>query len=73
MYKNAYKQAQEILSILSVITKNNKSQEELEPQNQHKNNSFSNADEIAKFLKLKKEGVITSEEFEKKKKELLDL
>ncbi|MDR2966842.1 MAG: zinc ribbon domain-containing protein [Methanobacteriaceae archaeon] len=36
-------------------------------------NSYSIADEINKFYELKKKGIITSEEFEKKKKQLLDL
>ncbi len=35
--------------------------------------SGSSADEIKKFVKLKNEGVITEEEFQKKKKELLGL
>ncbi|MCL2115714.1 MAG: zinc ribbon domain-containing protein [Methanobrevibacter sp.] len=37
------------------------------------NISYSTADEINKFYELKKKGIITSEEFEKKKKQLLDL
>ena len=36
-------------------------------------NSYSVADEIYKFYELKEKGIITSEEFEKKKKQLLDL
>ena len=36
-------------------------------------NSYSVADEILKFHDLKEKGIITSEEFEKKKKQLLDL
>lgn len=35
------------------------------------NNNFSNADEIIKFKKLLDEGIITQEEFERKKQELL--
>ena len=38
----------------------------------NKSDSFSSADEILKFSKLKDEGIISEEEFEKKKKELLD-
>ena len=36
------------------------------------NNSFSQADEILKFKKLLDEGIITQEEFDKKKQELLN-
>lgn len=36
-------------------------------------NQFSNADELAKYKNLLDEGAITQEEFEKKKKQLLEL
>lgn len=39
---------------------------------QQKNNTFSVADELKKFKELLDMGVITPEEFEKKKRELLD-
>lgn len=42
-------------------------------QNNNPQNENSNLDEILKFKKLLDEGVITQEEFNKKKKELLDL
>ena len=37
-----------------------------------KSNKISDADEILKFKKLLDEGIITQEEFEKKKKQLLE-
>ena len=36
-------------------------------------NSFSEADELKKFADLKDKGIITEEEFNKKKKEILGL
>ena len=65
-YKKAYEQAQEILSILNVMTA------------QKHNGTVgdaptSAADEIVKFKKLMDDGVITPEEFEAKKKQLLGL
>jgi len=47
--------------------------EDFEKVNKKDVNSYLVADEILKFHELKKKGIITSEEFEKKKKQLLDL
>jgi ribosome-binding protein aMBF1 (putative translation factor) len=66
VYKQMSSLAQEALSILSIITK---AQEE----NHANAKNFSEADEILKFKKLLDEGIITQEEFEKKKKQLLNL
>lgn len=52
----------------------NKAREELnKPQTQIVNQQVSSADEILKFKALLDQGVITLEEFNKKKKELLGL
>lgn len=60
--KSLFEQASEI--ILTIISKNNN------VQTNYKN---STADEIKKYKELLDLGIITSEEFEKKKKQLLDL
>jgi hypothetical protein len=67
LYKMVYPMAQEALSVLSIITK---SQEQINPSNTE---GFSEADEILKFKKLLDEGIITQEEFDLKKKQLLGL
>ena len=76
--KNIQKENQENNEDINNIQKEN--QENNEDINNIDNDSneengigFSVADEIYKFYKLKKEGVITSEEFEKKKKQLLEI
>ena len=49
----------------------NKAKEELEKPKQHSVNQVSVADELIKFKGLLDQGIITQEEFDKKKKELL--
>ncbi|MFL0251231.1 SHOCT domain-containing protein [Clostridium neuense] len=67
IYKNAYNSAQECLSVLQLICSNSK--------NEMQNNAapISNADEILKYKNLLDNGIITQEEFEAKKKQLLDI
>ena len=68
-----YKQFHDVCGVLDgVINKNTQS---LQYENQKKlsNNATSSADEIAKFKKLLDDGIITQEEFEAKKKQLLGL
>ncbi len=65
-YKKAYQQAQEILSVLDVLTAKKQVVSE-------KNTLDSVADEIVKFKHLMDAGVITQEEFDTKKKQLLGL
>lgn len=65
-YKQAYKDAQDILSMLQLIADKNDSQAQPVPQS-------SSADEIRKFKQLLDEGIITEDEFSKKKRELLGL
>ena len=67
LYNTIYPLAQEALSVLNIITK---SQEQTTLSNA---DSFSAADEIVKFKKLLDEGIITQEEFDLKKKQLLGL
>ena len=67
IYKTSYKFAQEILSTLSVITENS------EIDANANNSSYSVADEILKFKDLLDNGIITNDEFNIKKKELLGL
>lgn len=62
-YKDAYNAAQEILSVFA-ITQN---------KDNEKRESLSSADEIIKYKKLLDDGIITQEEFEAKKKQLLGL
>lgn len=66
LYKMIYPMAQEALSVLSIITQSQKS--ESSPHDE-----VSAADEILKFKKLLDEGIITQEEFDLKKKQLLGL
>jgi len=70
IYKSSYNAAQEILSILTVITKSQ------EPRNSNIDTSApqtSTADEIRKFKQLLDDGIITEEEFSQKKKDLLGM
>lgn len=68
MYKQFYKIAQDILSALSLI----KSQNESIKVNAS-NSIPSSADEIFKYKELLNSGIITQDEFEAKKKQLLGL
>ena len=63
-YKKAFAQAQEILSLLNIMTSSEKKHEVFET-------AASAADEILKFKNLLDAGIITQEEFEKKKQQLL--
>lgn len=67
IYKNAYNSAQECLSVLQLICNNS--------ENEVQNNAspISNADEILKYKNLLDNGIITQEEFEAKKKQLLGI
>ena len=62
--------AQDIISSLEIITKNYKNQNTISTES---SNSFSVADEILKFKQLLDSGIITKEEFDDKKKQLLGL
>ena len=65
VYKEAYNSAQKVLSLLQIIcTSNNKGNEE--------NTDYSRAEEIKEFKELLDIGAITQEEYDKKKKELLN-
>ena len=66
LYKMIYPMAQEALSVLSIITQSQKSESSPHAE-------VSAADEILKFKKLLDEGIITQEEFDLKKKQLLGL
>jgi len=70
LYKAAYNSAQECLSTLQLIC--NSMDEQVVFVNQI-DNSLSAADEIIKFKSLLDSGIITTEEFEAKKKQLLGL
>ena len=63
LYKSYKNSAQSIITELAVILDSCSSQEK----------PISNADEISKYKKLFDDGVITQEEFEAKKKQLLGL
>lgn len=70
IYKTAYSSAQNILSVLQVICENNKTLHETMPDSTV---STSSADEIVKYKNLLDQGIITQEEFDAKKKQLLGL
>ncbi|PWU66542.1 SHOCT domain-containing protein [Gracilibacillus dipsosauri] len=61
IYKSVYNAAQECLSVLQVICDRNKE------------DARDDTSEILKYKKLLDEGILTQEEFDKKKKELLNL
>lgn len=69
-YANAIKKADNILSSLNTVV-SNISVVENEPVNAA--NTFSTTDEIRNYKELLDDGIITQEEFEAKKKELLNL
>lgn len=68
LYKSIESSAQEILSIFAVILNENKSINSAAAQP-----ATSNADDIRKFKALLDDGIITQEEFEAKKNQLLGL
>jgi len=65
IYKRSYEEAQECLSVFKLLT------DEQPKLSNESNNSLSGADEILKYKNLLDLGVITPEEFEAKKKQLL--
>ncbi len=65
LYQEVYKQAQEIMSILNIITNGDT---DIEPEK-----SVSPADEVRQLKELLDIGAITQDEFDTKKKELLKL
>lgn len=70
IYKSVYPLAQEALSLLNIICQ---SQKENTNQNTTTSSANSDADEILKFKQLLDSGIITQEEFDAKKKQLLGL
>ncbi|WP_461615405.1 SHOCT domain-containing protein [Clostridium sp. Marseille-QA1073] len=67
LYKMAYESAQEILSMLSVITQSN----ENENQQEKITNTVSVADELIKLKSLLDDGILTEEEFIAEKNKIL--
>lgn len=70
---NYYKQFHDVCGVLDATINKNTQQLQLEQQKKLANSGPSSADEIAKFKKLAEDGIITQEEFEAKKKQLLGL
>ncbi len=70
VYKTAQASAQECLSALQIISDSHQSEMVAQTTNQ---SSPSVADEILKFKELLDDGIVTQEEFETKKKQLLGL
>lgn len=66
VYSTAKSNAEQIVSLINVILDNQQNIQEPVKE-------ISNADEIRKYKELADEGIITLEEFENKKKELLNL
>lgn len=71
IYKNACRDAQEIVSLLQIITNCPNTVSDVAEQQGTTSISVSAADEIRKYKKLMDEGIISREEFEAKKKQLL--
>lgn len=69
-YNTAFNMAQQIMSVLQIICDNNK---DTSTEEQNDNNLSNNIEEIKKFKQLLDEGIITQQEFEIKKKELLNI
>lgn len=67
LYETTFSKAQEILSLLSIICQENSK------ENSDLTSTVSVADEIKKYKELLDMGAITLDEFEKKKKDLLNL
>lgn len=68
IYRNAIGSAEQVLSLLALIVKDNELSRGIQQQN-----TVSSADEILKYKNLLDQGIITQEEFEAKKKQLLEL
>lgn len=73
VYKELYAQAQEILSLLGIIVQSNNSKSSADDSMAEHQSNLSAADEIFKFKKLLDSGIISQEEFDIKKKQLLGL
>ncbi|MCR5144152.1 MAG: SHOCT domain-containing protein [Lachnospiraceae bacterium] len=69
IYKQTYPMAQDALSVFNIICQDNPQKDECDNQQ----GDISAADEILKFKQLLDNGIITQEEFEAKKKQLLGL
>lgn len=72
MYKSSFQNAQEIISLLQLICNESEDKKILETTNVSVN-EVSVADEIRKFKALLDDGIITEEEFNAKKNQLLGL
>lgn len=70
IYRGAYQDAQEILSLLQLIFNQRKTDNSTSQETAH---HISAADEIRRYKELMDEGIITEEEFRAKKKQLLGL
>lgn len=70
-YRHLFENAQEIISLLEMICHENESQESVTQLEETPNISI--ADEIRQYKALCDDGIITQEEFEAKKKQLLGL
>lgn len=70
-YRRIYDEAQEVIGVLNFISSNGKVSNSVALENN--NQSVSNADELKKYKDLLDSGVITQEEFNAKKKQLLGL
>jgi hypothetical protein len=73
VYKTNYNAAQQILSVFALIQKQNENQQAESTSDEPKNSGVSAADEILKFKALLDGRIITQDEFDAKKKQLLNL
>ena len=68
-YKRLFAQAHECISMLQIVCDSQK----YESSESQKENSMSAADEIVKYKKLLDDGILTQDEFDAKKKQLLGI
>ena len=69
-YEEAVEQAQEVITILKIILENNKNQSKINSTQEPKTNSVQ---ELREYKQLLDDGIITEEEFNLKKKEILNI
>lgn len=72
IYRTAVNQAQECLALFEIMINDAKG-EETKSEISETSSNITTADEIRKFKELLDEGVITQDEFDAKKKQLLGL
>lgn len=73
IYRNIYKSFNEVAQKLDEVLKSNQKKSPVQSKPNNQPDKLDSADEIRKFKKLADDGIITQDEFEAKKKQLLGL